>query len=274
MGEAIRRARLARAFAETLASDAPLYSLWPRCAATLAELARASGVTIVLHRGDRSTVAYRHEPGDSAGTDRLSIPIRRSACVLGSIDLAGAACGDEQLALLDACAFALAVRLDRDTVPHDGERMARLAFTDALTGIPNRRSFETALTRAWSSAGRHQTPLAIVMFEIDDFGGYAARRGAAAANDCLQRAAKALDGCIGRPSDLVARYGEATFVALLLNTASSGAAELAERMRDAATDAAGTPVSAGAAARVPDRRLVPGDLLCEARAALDEVRVR
>jgi diguanylate cyclase (GGDEF)-like protein len=250
MAEAAGRALLAREFAETVASDAPLESLWPRCATTLAQLAGASSVTVVLRHDGRDAVAYHLERAAApSGSAPVSIAIRRSDSLLGSIELAGTDCDAEQAALLDACAFALAVRLDH-------------AFTDAITGLANRRSFETALTRAWSTAGRDQAPLSIVLFEVD-----------ASDRECLQRVAGALGGCVGRPSDVVARYGGATFVALFVNTSSSRAAELAERMRDAATLAAGVPVNVGTASRVPNRQWQPGDLLHAARAALEEVRV-
>jgi diguanylate cyclase (GGDEF)-like protein len=247
MGEAERRARLTREFTQSLASDEPLERLWPRCAETLAALAGASSAHLVLGPVPQTS-------GESP--DGVSIAIRRSSGAIGSIELAGAACDDEQRALLEACAFALAIRLD-------------LAFTDPLTGIANRRSFEAALARAWSSAGRSQSPLAIALFEIEAFERYAAQCGHEAANECLQRVAVALDRCVGRPSDIVARYGDAAFVALLLDTTASSAADLTERMREAASRAAGIAVNAGSAARIPNREWQPGDLLHAARSALE-----
>jgi diguanylate cyclase (GGDEF)-like protein len=108
--------------------------------------------------------------------------------------------------------------------------MQQLLATDALTGIANRRSFDTALEREWHRCGRSAQPLSLLMIDVDHFKAYNDRFGHQRGDECLRRVARALTDCIGNPADLVARYGGEEFVCLLPGVGRRGAAKMARRM--------------------------------------------
>ncbi len=111
----------------------------------------------------------------------------------------------------------------------------RLAATDALTGLMNRRAFLEALDRERSRAARHTLPLSLLMLDVDHFkrvndtyghdGGDAVLRGIAAV---LRK--------IARKSDFVSRWGGEEFVLALAQTAEAGGRVAAERVRRAIAD--------------------------------------
>jgi diguanylate cyclase (GGDEF)-like protein len=106
----------------------------------------------------------------------------------------------------------------------------RLAFTDGLTGIANRRAYDEALAREWDRASRAGTTLALVLFDVDFFKRYNDTYGHIAGDICLQTVAAAAQSCVRRPSDLFARYGGEEFVALLPQTDGAAAFAIAESM--------------------------------------------
>ena len=111
------------------------------------------------------------------------------------------------------------------------EELSRLAHVDALTELTNRRGFIMSYGREWGRASREDTPLSIVMIDIDSFKAYNDNYGHLEGDDCLRRVAQAMVSCIMRPSDVIARYGGEEFVVLLPNTSIEGAILVAERLR-------------------------------------------
>lgn len=107
-----------------------------------------------------------------------------------------------------------------------------LALIDALTLIPNRRRFNEALETEWKHAIRDETPISLVMIDIDYFKHYNDHYGHGAGDICLLKVATTLANCLVRPGDLIARYGGEEFVAILPDTNQSGALQVAERFRD------------------------------------------
>lgn len=108
--------------------------------------------------------------------------------------------------------------------------LERLARVDGLTGIPNRRSFDTALAKEWLRCQRSRQPLALIMGDVDHFKRYNDALGHPAGDDCLRRVARALAAQPRRPADLATRYGGEEFAVLLPDTGREGAAHLAERI--------------------------------------------
>jgi diguanylate cyclase (GGDEF)-like protein len=106
-----------------------------------------------------------------------------------------------------------------------------LAHIDGLTGISNRRRFDEALELEWKRAQRNQTPLSLVLMDIDFFKYYNDNYGHGMGDICLKQVATALFAGITRPADLLARYGGEEFIALLPNTDIEGARMIAERLR-------------------------------------------
>lgn len=110
-------------------------------------------------------------------------------------------------------------------------RLEQQVRTDALTGLANRRHFDEVLGNEWRRHAREQSPLTIVLMDIDYFKKYNDALGHPAGDDCLRRVAGLLTEAFGRSADLAARYGGEEFVVLLSNTASHEAAEQVERLQ-------------------------------------------
>ena len=108
-----------------------------------------------------------------------------------------------------------------------------LGRTDQLTGLANRRAFDDALLREYRRARREKQSLGLVMIDVDWFKPFNDRHGHVAGDDCLRRVAGAISSALQRPGDVAARYGGEEFAALLPDTDARGAAEVAERIRQA-----------------------------------------
>ncbi len=104
------------------------------------------------------------------------------------------------------------------------------ALIDGLTGVPNRRKFDEYSETVWRNGQREQTPLSLLMFDVDFFKRYNDRYGHQAGDVCLKSVARYLAQAPGRPYDLLARYGGEEFACLLPNTAAEGAVLIAEKM--------------------------------------------
>lgn len=105
------------------------------------------------------------------------------------------------------------------------------ARTDGLTGIANRRRFDEALDEEWRRGARSETPLSVLMIDVDRFKLFNDRYGHGAGDVCLAQVAKAISNCVHRPGDLVARYGGEEISVVLPVTGAAGALEIAETIR-------------------------------------------
>ncbi|WP_040858187.1 diguanylate cyclase domain-containing protein [Thiorhodovibrio frisius] len=113
------------------------------------------------------------------------------------------------------------------------DMLEQISWEDALTGIPNRRSFDQKLTEEWARLTRNDQSLSLLMLDIDHFKPYNDNYGHGAGDDCLRRVAQALIQVPNRPTDLVARYGGEEFAVILPETDPAGAQQYAERLLDA-----------------------------------------
>jgi diguanylate cyclase (GGDEF)-like protein/PAS domain S-box-containing protein len=111
------------------------------------------------------------------------------------------------------------------------ERMERMAATDGLTGLFNRRHFDGVAKTEWRRCAREQRPLSLLLLDADHFKSYNDRYGHPAGDDCLRAIATQLTVAAQRPADFVARYGGEEFLVLLPHTDRDGAAHVAERLR-------------------------------------------
>jgi diguanylate cyclase (GGDEF)-like protein len=108
--------------------------------------------------------------------------------------------------------------------------LQRLSVVDALTGIANRRAFDTALDLEWRRSLRHRTPLCLLMIDVDCFKRFNDAYGHVAGDQCLHAVAQALAGNARRAGELAARYGGEEFAVLLPQTDLDEAHGLAQRM--------------------------------------------
>jgi len=110
------------------------------------------------------------------------------------------------------------------------ETLELLSSLDGLTGLFNRRYFDDNLQKEWKQAMRNQSPLALLLIDIDYFKNYNDLYGHLAGDDCLRTVAMVLYEALLRPIDIVARYGGAVFAAILPDTDGNGAVMVARRM--------------------------------------------
>jgi len=160
--------------------------------------------------------------------------------------------------------------------------LAKLAITDPLCNIANRRGFEDYLAREWFRAARAGRPVSLLMIDIDYFKAFNDRYGHPAGDQCLRRVAALIDATLSRPADLVARYGGEEFVCVLPETAAEGALVLAKRVRDAVADSAlvhgDSPlgqrltISLGVATLLPSTTDEPAELIERADRALYDAK--
>jgi diguanylate cyclase (GGDEF)-like protein len=108
--------------------------------------------------------------------------------------------------------------------------LERLSIIDPLTGIANRRAFDDALGQEWRRMMRHQTPLSLLMIDVDYFKRFNDNYGHPAGDRCLCAVAQALAGQARRAGELTARYGGEEFAALLPQLEADDARNVAERM--------------------------------------------
>ncbi|HEX4047000.1 MAG TPA: GGDEF domain-containing protein [Elusimicrobiota bacterium] len=110
------------------------------------------------------------------------------------------------------------------------ESVHRQATHDALTQLHSHRAFQQRLQEEVLRSGRSQSPLSLVMCDVDHFKSYNDRYGHQAGDHLLKTLAGVL-ASFARPVDFVARYGGEEFVVILPNFVRSEALQLAEKMR-------------------------------------------
>jgi diguanylate cyclase (GGDEF)-like protein/PAS domain S-box-containing protein len=113
-----------------------------------------------------------------------------------------------------------------------------LSFKDSLTGLGNRRRFDALFQTEWNSARRTQSPLSLIMLDIDFFKRFNDHYGHIEGDDCLRRVASALRIGASRPRDFLARYGGEEFAIVLPETDEKGAEHIATKCRQAILGAA------------------------------------
>lgn len=110
------------------------------------------------------------------------------------------------------------------------QQMEVLARTDPLTGLANRREFNEALNREWHRALRYQTPLSLLVIDVDYFKQYNDTLGHTAGDECLIELARLMQSYCQRATDLATRYGGEEFVILLPDTNQEDASALGESL--------------------------------------------
>ena len=130
-------------------------------------------------------------------------------------------------------AFVLQQEIVRDLnarLAASNERLARLATTDGLTGLANRRAFDDRLRSEWESARVPRRPFALVILDVDHFKQFNDLYGHRAGDECLKAVTRVIvEG--RRVQDLAARIGGEEFALILPDTPTDGAKIVSERIR-------------------------------------------
>lgn len=129
--------------------------------------------------------------------------------------------------------FSLLRRLEKTQIEltRANAELGKLALTDPLTGLWNRRHFDVEIEREWRRTLRRRVPTAALMFDVDYFKSHNDSQGHQAGDWVLQQIAKILADAFRRAGDTVFRYGGEEFLALLPGTLLPDALEIAERVR-------------------------------------------
>ena len=239
----------------------------PACLQCHGDPAQAPAAMRRLYPGRRG---FGWKLGETVGAQIVSVPdeveMRRADAAFGHflVALAGV------FALLFVALNVLLSRIVLSPLSAANLALDRLADTDALTGLHNRRALDRRLEQALALAGGCGQPLAVVAFDLDHFKQVNDRFGHEAGDQVLRAVGAAVRSRL-RQQDTLARMGGEEFVALLPQTDGPGAVLVAEGLRRqvlAAVTGELGPVSASFGVAQWDGRECPQALLARADAAL------
>jgi diguanylate cyclase (GGDEF)-like protein len=130
--------------------------------------------------------------------------------------------------------MALKQSLIREDLQQTIDQVESMARVDALTQLSNRRHFDQQIERLWSRLQIDGSPVSVMLVDVDGFETFGRQHGVRRADQCLHELAQAVQGCLRRPNDLVARSGYDEFVVVLSHTGSEPAHIVAQRILHAA----------------------------------------
>lgn len=165
---------------------------------------------------------------------------------------------------------------DRELIATN-EKLRVMASVDPLSGLANRRGFQSRFEFEWMKALQQGCALSLLMIDVDHFKLYNDTYGHPEGDACLTRLGETLSGIAARHMGFAARYGGEEFCLLLPNTDIVRAVEIGEDARTAVlglalphstSDHTIVTVSIGVASARPNERLRPRDLIEAADAAL------
>jgi diguanylate cyclase (GGDEF)-like protein len=110
------------------------------------------------------------------------------------------------------------------------EELHLLSTTDSLTGLANRRHFESCFDLEWRRAIRSEDSIALIMIDIDNFKKYNDLYGHQAGDECLRQVSASLHLYAQRSGELVVRYGGEEFLVLLPRMTLAHAQHIAEKV--------------------------------------------
>jgi diguanylate cyclase (GGDEF)-like protein len=157
------------------------------------------------------------------------------------------------------------------------ERLTVIASIDMLSGLANRRGFQSRLDFEWMKAQQHGSALSLLMIDVDHFKMFNDSYGHPEGDVCLARLGETLAGIAAEIMGFAGRYGGEEFCLLVPNIDSRRALEIGELVRAAVQELAmphctshhqTVTVSVGVACARPNDKQQPGDLIEAADAAL------
>ncbi len=157
------------------------------------------------------------------------------------------------------------------------DRLTVMASIDMLSGLANRRGFQSRLDFEWMKAQQYNNELSLLMIDVDHFKLFNDTYGHPEGDACLSRLGETLAAIAAETMGFAGRYGGEEFCLLLPNTDANRAREIGESVRAAVQDLAmphatsshqAVTVSVGVASARPNDSQHPGDLIEAADAAL------
>jgi diguanylate cyclase (GGDEF)-like protein len=157
------------------------------------------------------------------------------------------------------------------------DRLTVIASIDMLSGLANRRGFQSRLDFEWMKAQQYNSELSLLMIDVDHFKLFNDTYGHPEGDSCLARLGETLAGIAAETMGFAGRYGGEEFCLLLPNTNATRALEIGETVREAVQRLAmphctsnyqTVTVSVGIACTKPNDTQRPGDLIEAADAAL------
>jgi len=140
-----------------------------------------------------------------------------------------------QIELLKQLASQVGVAIEKSELVQKleqaNQQLQYLTCVDGLTQLANRSWFEGYLDWEWQRLVRTQSPIALILSDIDFFQEFNETYGNQARDDCLRQVATVIRQAVEHPTDLVARYGEQEFGIILPNTNAPGGVWIAQKMR-------------------------------------------
>ena len=190
---------------------------------------------------NESRLALIPELTEAGAAAWLVVPLPVNGLLWGSLDLTRNGdrpdWQDSEVDLALAIADQLAIGIQQSELYQKlqvaNQKLQRLATLDGLTQIPNRRRFDDYLRQEALRMAREQTPLSLILCDVDFFKPYNDTYGHLAGDACLIQVAQAISYAVKRPADLAARYGGEEFAVILPNTDSKGAMQVAQAIREA-----------------------------------------
>lgn len=122
------------------------------------------------------------------------------------------------------------MRIESAQLTNLTNQLETLSTTDSLTGLHNRRYFDEKLQKYWQKSQEHETPLSIMMLDLDWFKPYNDHYGHQQGDACLQRISRCFQETSEPHKSVVARYGGEEFIIIMPNTTPSDAHALANQI--------------------------------------------
>lgn len=126
-----------------------------------------------------------------------------------------------------------ALKENEQSLQEFAEHMKRLAQTDGLTGLSNRRAFNETLLAEWNQAEASRKLLALILLDIDRFKLLNDTYGHVAGDACLKVVAGLIGSLVNRSGGFAARFGGEEFAILLPGYHAEAAIEFADELRAA-----------------------------------------
>jgi diguanylate cyclase (GGDEF)-like protein len=171
--------------------------------------------------------------------------------------------------------------MSRDLASANRE-LEKLTRQDGLTGIANRRHFDSYLETEVRRAARERQPLSLILADVDHFKSFNDHYGHQAGDDCLRQVAAVLGTAGRRPADLAARYGGEEFAIVLPGTGPDGAVDVAQALsrliaalaisHASSAVSQNVTLSQGIASLAPEKETAAEDLIHRADQALYQAK--